>query len=466
MSSFTAILQIGYWIGHTDDNATATGYCPTDYCIYQNTVGQNTKVSYNGSLLCVPHRRGQLCGECEEGYTVYYHSENFKCGECQYGAMGLLIYVIAELLPLVILFSFVMFLQIKMTSGVMQSILLFAQTVPLINHTPPFIPLSQSSFTLIRIHTFLLGFLNLKFFELSFCLWSGATVLDNLAFHYITTCFAILFLVTVILFIKHGYICSCCKNIMPRRIEHFGDTIIHSITTFLILPYTLYTVTSFQILSRFYIYGEGKKTLRSVVHLQGSVDYFGVDHLPYAIPAVFVLLFLSLPPPLLLISYPLLWKLKAKCKCIFVVMEDNDTTLWPIRKLLPLIDSFQGHFKDNRRMFAGFLLLWRVIIAATYAFSTNITVFYFLNSTTMFFFFTIHTLARPYKQRFYNMIDILMLGIMFLITILSWIIFDSSFDSNISQNVLGSLIGFKIFLMYLPLVMLAGIATVRLLQQI
>ena len=33
--------------------------------------------------MCIKHRRGQLCGECEEGYAVYlFHSENFLCGKC------------------------------------------------------------------------------------------------------------------------------------------------------------------------------------------------------------------------------------------------------------------------------------------------------------------------------------------------------------------------------------------------
>ena len=81
---------------------------------------------------------------------------------------------------------------------------------------------------------------------------------------------------------------------------------------------------------------------KSVVTLQGNVNYFGPDHLPYVIPALLVLIFPSLPPPLLLISSTLLWKIKAKLRRN--TGNKNDTNIWPIRKLLPLIDSFQGVF--------------------------------------------------------------------------------------------------------------------------
>ena len=157
-------------------------------------------------------------------------------------------------------------------------------------------------------------------------------------------------------------------------------------------------------------------TRGSFVRLQGNVEYFGSDHLPYAIPAVLVLLFLSLTPPLLLISYPLLWRVKARV--VRNIGTDNDTTVWPIRKLIPLIDSLQGVFRDDCRMFAGLFLLWRVIIAAIFALSTNLTLLYIAIMIALFVIFTIHAVTRPYKRWFHNVTDILMLGNMFIITII------------------------------------------------
>ena len=248
--------------------------------------------------MCVPHRRGQLCGECEDGYT---HSENFKCGKCSHS--GLLLYLIAEFMALIILFFVIMIMKLKMTTGMMQSLLLFAQTMPLISYIPSFVPMSPTNNTFFRIHRFIFGFLNLDFFNLdpfSYCQWSGATVFDNLAFRYVTTFFAIFLLAILVLAVKYcpnktGVTCTKIADM----IKVSNTWIIHIISTLLILPYTQYTLVSFHILSCLTISGEGKVTVRSVVRLQGSVDYFGVDHLPYAIPAVLVLLFLSLPPYLI-----------------------------------------------------------------------------------------------------------------------------------------------------------------------
>ena len=95
---------------------------------------------------------------------MYFHSENNKCGKCEYGAAGLLIYVVAELIPLVLLLLLIMVINLKLTSGPMQSLLLFAQTITLINRTPSFIQLPTASYTFITIHNFLFGVLSLDFF--------------------------------------------------------------------------------------------------------------------------------------------------------------------------------------------------------------------------------------------------------------------------------------------------------------
>ena len=119
MSNFRAFLQIGYWVGCTRDDKIAISYCPA-----------------------------------------------FMCDHCPYGTVGLLFYVISELVPLILLFAVIMIMKLKMTSGLMQSTLLFAQTIAFINHTPLFIITSKASQAFLRIHTFLIGFVSLDFFRL------------------------------------------------------------------------------------------------------------------------------------------------------------------------------------------------------------------------------------------------------------------------------------------------------------
>ena len=468
-SSFSAFLLVGYWAGCVDDGKTATSYCPPDYCGYQNASSihkiavPKSCSELDSKLLCTAHRQGPVCGECEKGYSVLFPSESFGCDKCSYGAIGLLFFIMAELFPLVLVFAIIMMMKLKLTSGLMQSTLLFAQTIPFINQTPSLASLSETSLYFSRIHSFLLGFLSFRFFyidQLSFCLWKGATVLQNLTFNYVTSLSSALLLGLYILLVnkvsfrvrKNTNACIGKVTQFMKEKNFFKISTVHSISTFLILSYTQYTVASFQILSRLVLYGEGGTQSHSVVRLQGNVKYFGPDHLPYAIPALLVLIFLSLPPPLLLISYPLLWKIKAKLRRN--TRNDNDTTIWPILKLLPLIDLFQGVFRDNCRMFAGLLFLWRLISTAIFALSTNLSEFFLLTQIALLAFLTIHTLAQPYRQRIYNIIDLLMIVNMILINSMSWFVFSISTETGLKATVEG-VNALKLVLMYLPIGLMA-----------
>ena len=461
MGQFRALLWQGFWIGCIgDENKVVTGYCPLGYCQVEDRQFLVPKTCEDASeqFPCESHRRGRLCGECEEGYTAHFHSDTFVCKRCEYGALGLLMYVAAELVPLVLLFAAIVIMKIKMTSGPMQSLILFAQMTTL--QCSPSSNDVQHIF--IRTHYTILGVLSLDFLKidaLSFCLWEGATVLDNLLFRYLTTLFTFLLIFAYIMMVRHNSAierlacCSTGKKVVGK-FKLFKNAIVHGISTFLILTYTQFTVTSFQILSRLRLYGEGPETVLSVVRLQGNVDYFGADHLPSALPAVLVLLLLSLPPPLLLISYPLLWKIKARIR-----PTESDTTPWAIRKLLPLIDSFQGVFRDDRRMFAGLLFLWRVILIAIAALTTYIVHYFFMMEVALVVLFVIHAIARPYKRRLYNMIDSTLFATMAIINAISWYtLYDKTTRARVA-------FGFQIVLMYLPLVCFAGVGVLLLLQK-
>ena len=108
--------------------------------------------------------------------------------------------------------------------------------------------------------------------------------------------------------------------------------------------------------------------------------------------------------------------------------SNDDTTPWLIRKLPPLIDSFQGVFRDNYRMFAGLFFLWRFILTAIFIFSSTLSEFFLLTESTLLIMFVFHTLARPYKCHFHNIVDAVMLANMTLITLLKWYIYISSIN--------------------------------------
>ena len=222
----------------------------------------------------------KLCGECEDGFSAYFHSEKFSCGDC-HGALGILFYIVAELLPLILVFVLVMALNLNITSGLMQSFLLFSQTLFIINHVPSLRQQTNTTETFISVHTLIVGFFNLYFFHMdviSFCLWKDATILDIIAFHYVTTLFTIILLSGFILAVKQNAVSMeslfakwpALKKIemIAKKVEIQKRSIIHRISTFLILSYTQYTLTSTQIINRTQIYRENGEVDQNVVYFQ------------------------------------------------------------------------------------------------------------------------------------------------------------------------------------------------------
>ena len=471
--NFRALVLVGYWIGCSASGTIETGPCLPYTCNYERpfiSAIPRTCEELKETSMCVKHRKGRLCGECEDGYSVYFNSK-LTCGECPYGALGLIAYFAAEVIPMVLLFIVIMTFNLGLTSGYMQSFIFFAHVMFLLNHSPVLTQLSETTDVLIRIHSFIVAFFSMVFFlldEMSFCIFKGAGMLDVVSFHYVTTLFAILFLTFFIFIVNHKpflktQLVSCFVKLpqLAEKMKLFKNSTVHGISTFLLLSYTQLSFVSFTLLIKLPLYEEGKAGYKYVLAAQGTVDYFGSDHLPYAIPALLVLIFLSLPPPLLLISYPLLWKVKAKLRRN--TGNENDTTIWPIRKLLPLIDSFQGVFRDNYRMFAGLLFLWRLVMSAIVAFSDNATLFYLLFVGALLSIFTIHALVRPYTKRIDNVIDGLMLANMVMITLLKWYI-SIPFPGEVNNSTVQFFTICMLLLMYIPILLFLTIAVFWLLK--
>ena len=461
---FKSYLQVGYWAGCVGD-IPVTAECPTGYCSYPNAIAGLTVLprscqNVSQHSVCAANRGGRLCGECKEGHSVFYHSENFKCGMCSNGALGWLIYVTAELIPLCLFFTFIILLRVDLSCGSGQSFTFFVQVVILLSYkSVPHENSSRAAYILMSIFHLLFGPLNLDFFKIdcmSFCLWNGATTLDNLAFKYVTTLVGLILLFSFIYFFKQhskdiGAKTSCCPRIQQRIKEHIAtfNPTIYSIITFLVIFYDRITITSFQILAPAKLYGEGEASVTSVVAVSGDVEYFGKTHLQYALPALLVILFLTIPPPLMLISYPLLWKLKSKCS--YNKTAEDEKVCWPIRQFQPLLDSFQGDYRDNYRFFSGLLFIWRIIITAIVAFASNNT-YYLLITLTFVIKLFIYGIAAPHQTRFYNGMDMFIIATLLAINTLDWFNYTNTitYHQNLtSANETSAMI--KVFLVYLPI---------------
>ena len=474
--SFHSLLNKHYWAGCITNDTLLTAACPAGYCRFDDDTSNPFYIlpqTCQGleDYLCGPrHRKGRLCGECANNYTVFFHSEQYNCKECKFGYLGWLFYILSELLPVTFVFLTLMLLNVHITAGWWNSIILFAQIIDFIGtRSLQSVELPRGLSILASIYRLIYGSFNLDFFKfedtLSFCLWDGATVMDVLVFRYLTAAYAILLLLILLLSFRSP--CwNRCQNVWERGQaaigrSHHKDLVIHGISAFLVLSYAFCVKVSFQLLTAVQLHGQGPTPEKRVVLLSGNIEYFSLDHLPYALPAIFVLILTTLPP-IFLIVYPnglqtitnclgeqRTEKLDEHCNgpaCSFIQKT------FRISRFKPLFDSFQGCFKDGYRFFAGMFFLYRFLASLITAVATDVFTIHATLEILSVFMLAFHAFAQPYQRQLYNYLDTFMFANLAVINALHLYNDYSSSISVETETIVASI--FQLILIYLPLVLI------------
>ena len=136
-------------------------------------------------------------------------------------------------------------------------------------------------------------------------------------------------------------------------------------------------------------------------YLSPDIEYFHGRHLVYAITAMFFIISIVAGLPLLLSLEP------------FVNGKINFT------KIKPLLDQFQGCYKDRCRCFAGYYMICRlVIILIIISNSSSYFSNQYLLSATCSMIALLHLTVRPYADNTLNVLDGVVLQLLVLITAL------------------------------------------------
>ena len=169
--------------------------------------------------------------------------------------------------------------------------------------------------------------------------------------------------------------------------------IIRVICLLILLSYTSIASTSLQLLlplrftdvEEFYTYSSP------------NIQYFHGRHILYGIVAIICELIVGIGLPLLLLFEPVLNK-----KINFI-------------KIKPLLDQFQGCYKDKYRWFAAYYLICRqVIFLIVYLFNSNYSNMLFYLQTACVIIAIVHIWIQPYQNEFLNALD----GVMLLFIVL------------------------------------------------
>ena len=455
-------LRDGYWMGPCSKNSTTlcTTYCPYGFCSYQGMDPTATIHPLpNSSLqlesqLCGPNRCGAVCSLCAENNSVFFHSLKYRCGPENVCHYGWLFYFATEFLPLIVFYGILLYFNVSFTHGNLHCFVFYAQVLSAFeinaNGTARYAYVLE---LLHDIEIFIYSPLNLDFFSLeplSFCLWRGAKVIDMMIMQCVTAVLAFMLVFVTILLTRCRFTNKVLQHYTPNGI------LIHGLYAFVILCYSQVTHVTFHILTYFCLYSTRYDCKEKVVNYMEYMVYFQDDHLKYAIPAVIVVIFFIMLLPLMLLIYPLLFKVLGLCQLSESRLAVVLSRLMPIQ----LLDAFQGSFKDNFRFFAGLYFLYRAIILCAYAYCTTLLQFYAVIQLQLLLMIALHSLVQPYKERKHNITDALLFTNLAIINGMTIYAFaEKEFGdkpmSKVGLNVIAFVQAILIFLPFLCVIIIA-----------
>jgi len=444
LTSFQAYFNQFYWVGYDSDNTTnlLTSSCPYGYCYKSNFYGEPLlpRQVHKNSLdqfVCGRRKRtGLLCGKCIDGYSLALNSPIFKCHHCTSYATGILYLFLSYLLPVTILFYFIMAYNIRITSGTISAFLFFSQMISSHYHYEFDCSLKNYSHELLTTSNIILAIYsmsNLNFFHhniFSYCLFSSAGAVDILAFNLILSMYPVLLVFVYFLLRRHCNWKHQCRN----KFRLSRESVTHGICAFLILSFAKINAISFGILSSANVVYMNGTLYKRVVYLQGDIEYFkSVRYNVYAAASFITIVAVIFIPTLILVLHPLMISAASyfkwgDSKCVKFI----NTCLF-INKLKPVLDSFQGDYKDNLSFFAGLhLLLYRivffsiVVVTSTLNVSCLLLLIEFLLLATLI----IHVVAMPFKKSTDNNAYSLVYSILLAILMIEYYLFTTGKSSD------------------------------------
>ena len=401
-----------------------TGLTSAGNCVYTCGIGTRSGSDHLHHILpnnvadldesfCAPfNRTGTLCGKCIEGLYPLAHTLDMNCVECPDLARNWWKFLGVAFVPLTLFFFTVLFFNINVTSSHFHGFIWSSQ-----GKIPPFsrvmlITLRKNPSVQLAARWVLAmyGIWTLDFFrslELGICL--GTDTLQTLALDLAIGVYP-LFLMLVTYFLIHLY----DRNFKPlviiwkpfrvifglfRRNWKVRTSLIDAFGTFFLLSNVKFLSVSFDLLVPVKVYQfnssaqDPKPNHTWRLFYDANVEYFGNEHLPYAIPAIMVLVFYMALPGLLLVFYPFRW-------------FQNLLNIFPFRwyVLHTFMDNALGCYKDGTepgtrdcRWFASVYFILRLIVMLLGGYTLNAS-YFSMASIVITIFIVLMVNIQPFRD--------------------------------------------------------------------
>ena len=408
------IIKKDYWFGVIGEQATVS-LCPNKYCNFSRTESTSAKYILHPFYddQCGLHRTGQACGSCKNGYTLAFNFHDcVSINSCSPGITVVIVMcIIIYWILVIVIILWLMYFQINV--GYLYGIIYYYSVVDILlgqilNYSNGFEIIEIIISSVVKLSPQFLG-------KLCF-LQGGMSGIDQYVLHYIHPIGILLILIILCVIAKHS----------QRFALFIRRGAIRSICFILILAYTSIADTSLQLLRHLKFTDVNKL----YTYLSPDVKYFTGRHIIYVIIAILFEMVMVVGLPVILLFEP------------YVNRWINFT------RIKPILDQFQGCYRDKCRWFAGVYLLSRqiILIIVVINFANNYIVLYLLTSLCVFIAL-LHYHVRPYKSGVLNKFDEFILQLLVLVVSLQMVAVGDSTGFPID-----AIIGISYALIFVPIV--------------
>ena len=368
-SGSTSAIKRGYWFGTVTEKLTVA-ICPINYCDFSCCETNN---GYHQLLparenQCASHRSGIVCGRCEEGYTLSYSADCVSDNKCTVG-WTLLVVTLTVLYWIAIVVVVFAMMYFKLPIGYLYAITYYYSVIDVL--------LNQDLHHFSSLHAVVIIISSV--FKLTpqflgqLCLVKGLSGIDIQFIHYVHPLAVSIILVMISLSAKYSL----------RFSSFISRGIIHVICYLLLLSYTAMASTSLLLMRSL--------TLHNVdtifTYLSPDIEYLHGRHIAYFIVAVMCTITIVIDLPLLLLLEP------------FLNHKINFT------RIKPLLDQFQGCYKDKYRWFAAYYMICRLVLVAIIIYSSNYFITQYLLVIISVIIALVPLITMPYNKEVLNMFD-------------------------------------------------------------
>lgn len=347
--------------------------CPIGYCFNNESERFNP---YIKDRQCSNDRNqtSRLCSQCKHGYSI--SSAHSRCLKCDPDSKGWIYISLVNMSGLIFFIALVMFMDIDIMSYNINICLYSYQVIDLLytneESIDPFLSIVMSMFQFNGVSSRVYP---------SFCMWDGMNDLHKIAYGY----FIPIWLSVAMLLLYF----------MVRKRRTWLQRWLKTMSIVSVMCFSDYLRISFELLHSTKING------KNYLYRYAEVEYFGDEHLPYAIVAISVLIVITL---FSIAQILLLWR------------ANVNSFEW----LRRFQDNISNYFKKDKKWFWMFYIACRVEMYAIGIFLPNERKLQLvLLSLSCLLIATIFAYSCPFEDGLINSVETFVFGTLSIISALS-----------------------------------------------